>query len=70
MKNENYAAASTAQIHVTRRSPAYWRVTFNHPPSTSLARKLFRSSTKSSQRWKLTSTSKWLSLTARLKGFF
>jgi len=32
MKNENYAAASTAQIHLTRRSPAYWRVTFNHPP--------------------------------------
>src|SRR5438094_3132298 len=23
---------STAQIHLTRRSPAYWRVTFNHPP--------------------------------------
>src|SRR2546430_2197259 len=32
MKNENYAAASTAQILLTRRSPAYWRVTFNHPP--------------------------------------
>src|SRR5438876_4204148 len=32
MKNENYAAASTAQIHLTRRSPHYWRVTFDHPP--------------------------------------
>src|SRR5881396_3101488 len=32
MKNENYAAASTAQIHLTKHSPEYWRVTFNHPP--------------------------------------
>src|SRR5258705_7378782 len=22
----------TKQIHLTRRSPAYWRVTFDHPP--------------------------------------
>jgi enoyl-CoA hydratase/carnithine racemase len=26
------APASTAQIHVTRRSPAYWRVTIDNPP--------------------------------------
>src|SRR5262250_7130 len=32
MKSENYAAASTSQIRLTRRSSAYWRVTFNHPP--------------------------------------
>src|SRR4030095_2357620 len=32
MKNENYATASAAQIRLARRSPAYWRVTFDHPP--------------------------------------
>src|SRR5207247_1862187 len=32
IKNENHAAATTPQIHYTRRSPASWRVTFNHPP--------------------------------------
>src|SRR6266516_5482453 len=32
MKNQNYAATKTTQIHVARRSPEYWRVTFNHPP--------------------------------------
>jgi enoyl-CoA hydratase/carnithine racemase len=28
----NHTATSTKQIHVTRRSPHYWRVTFGHPP--------------------------------------
>ena len=32
MKNETYATASAAQIRLARRSPAYWRVTFDHPP--------------------------------------
>jgi enoyl-CoA hydratase/carnithine racemase len=32
MKNENYTAASTPQIRLARRSPTYWRVTFDHPP--------------------------------------
>src|SRR5215467_1631152 len=32
MKSENYAAASTSQIRLTRRSTTYWRVTFDHPP--------------------------------------
>src|SRR5215510_16216815 len=32
MKNQNYAATKTAEIHLTRRSPTYWRVTFDHPP--------------------------------------
>src|SRR6185369_12035196 len=32
MKNETRTATSTKQIHLTRHSPAYWRVTFNHPP--------------------------------------
>src|SRR5437899_4987812 len=32
MKNQNYAATKTTQIHVARRSPEYWRVTFDHPP--------------------------------------
>ena len=32
MKNETLAATSTKQIHVTRRSPHYWRVTIDHPP--------------------------------------
>src|SRR5262245_55873876 len=25
-------ATTTRQFHLTRRSPAYWRVTFDHPP--------------------------------------
>jgi enoyl-CoA hydratase/carnithine racemase len=32
MKNETLAATSTKQIHLTRRSPHYWRVTIDHPP--------------------------------------
>jgi len=32
MKNETRTATSTKQIHLTRRSPHYWRVTINHPP--------------------------------------
>src|SRR5262245_10671637 len=31
-KNEPHTATSTQQIHLTRRSPHYWRVTFDHPP--------------------------------------
>ena len=32
MKNETHTATSTKQIHLTRRSPNYWRVTIDHPP--------------------------------------
>jgi enoyl-CoA hydratase/carnithine racemase len=32
MKNQTHRATSTKQIYVTRRSPHYWRVTFDHPP--------------------------------------
>jgi enoyl-CoA hydratase/carnithine racemase len=32
MKNENYTATSTQEIRLTRRSPTYWKVTFDHPP--------------------------------------
>jgi enoyl-CoA hydratase/carnithine racemase len=32
MKNETHTATSSKQIHLTRRSPHYWRVTFDHPP--------------------------------------
>src|SRR5262249_37199935 len=32
MKSENYAAASSAQLRLTRRSTTYWRVTFDNPP--------------------------------------
>jgi len=32
MKSETRTATSTKQIHLTRRSPQYWRVTFDHPP--------------------------------------
>ena len=32
MKNETHTATSTKQIHLTRRSPHYWRVTIDHPP--------------------------------------
>ena len=32
MKNETHKPTSTKQVHLTRRSPHYWRVTFDHPP--------------------------------------
>src|ERR1700681_2373290 len=32
MKSATDTATSTKQIHLTRRSPNYWRVTFDHPP--------------------------------------
>src|SRR5262245_17603945 len=32
MKNETETGTSTKQVHLTRRSPNYWRVTFDHPP--------------------------------------
>jgi enoyl-CoA hydratase/carnithine racemase len=32
MKDQNYAAQNTYEIRLARRSPEYWRVTFDHPP--------------------------------------
>ena len=32
MKSATHRAISKKQIHLTRRSPHYWRVTFDHPP--------------------------------------
>jgi enoyl-CoA hydratase/carnithine racemase len=32
MKNETHTGTSTKQVNLTRRSPHYWRVTFDHPP--------------------------------------
>src|SRR5881394_1479145 len=32
MKSATDKATNTKQIHLTRRSPSYWRVTINHPP--------------------------------------
>jgi enoyl-CoA hydratase/carnithine racemase len=32
MKNQNRAATKTTEIRLVRRSPEYWRVTFDHPP--------------------------------------
>src|SRR6266576_958219 len=32
MKTETQMATGTKQIHLTRRSPSYWRVTIDHPP--------------------------------------
>src|SRR5260370_272547 len=32
MKDQNYAASKTTQIRLAKRSPEYWRVTFDHPP--------------------------------------
>jgi enoyl-CoA hydratase/carnithine racemase len=32
MKNQNYATTKTTEVHLVRRSPTYWRVTFDHPP--------------------------------------
>jgi len=32
MKDQDYAATKTIQIRLARRSPEYWRVTFDHPP--------------------------------------
>ena len=32
MKSQNSPATKTMEIRLARRSPAYWRVTFDHPP--------------------------------------
>jgi enoyl-CoA hydratase/carnithine racemase len=32
MENQSSPATKTTEIGMARRSPAYWRVTFNHPP--------------------------------------
>src|SRR3954465_4453589 len=32
MKDQNFAATKNTQIRVTKCSPEYWRVTFDHPP--------------------------------------
>ncbi len=32
MRTQNEVAAVAKQIHLVRRSPTYWRVTFDHPP--------------------------------------
>src|SRR5437868_7045696 len=32
MKSENYGTEASREIRLARRSPAYWRVTFDHPP--------------------------------------
>src|SRR5215469_11223332 len=32
MKDPHYAATKLNQIRLTKRSPEYWRVTFDHPP--------------------------------------
>src|SRR6478752_5355560 len=32
MKDPKYTASKTTEIHLARRSPEYWRVTFDHPP--------------------------------------
>ena len=32
MKDQNDAATTTTEIRLVRRSPEYWRVTFDHPP--------------------------------------
>jgi hypothetical protein len=31
MKGQRYAATKTTEIRLVRRSPEYWRVTFDHP---------------------------------------
>src|SRR6476660_4319142 len=32
MKDQNYAASKASEIRLVRRSPEYWRVSFDHPP--------------------------------------
>src|SRR6516162_4602932 len=32
MENQNYPATKNTEIRLARRSPIYWRVTFDHPP--------------------------------------
>jgi enoyl-CoA hydratase/carnithine racemase len=32
MKDQNYAASKTTEIRLAKRSPEYWRVTFDRPP--------------------------------------
>ena len=39
-------SAKFAQIRITHRSPAYWRVTFDNPPINVMGRKWFGSSRK------------------------
>ena len=32
MNNQNSPETKTTEIRLARRSPTYWRVTFDHPP--------------------------------------
>ena len=32
MKDQNYAATKTPELRLAKRSPEYWRVTFDYPP--------------------------------------
>src|SRR5205807_9422130 len=32
MKSENYGTEASREVRLARRSPTYWRVTFDHPP--------------------------------------
>ena len=32
MENQNYPATKNTEIRLARRSPNYWRVTFDNPP--------------------------------------
>ena len=37
MKDQNYATSKTTEIRLARRSPEYWRVTFDYPPLQRIA---------------------------------
>ncbi len=70
MKNETHTAASTKQINLTRRSPHYWRVTFDHPPLNIFGPETIPQLNEIITALETDKTSTWSSLTARLKGSF
>ncbi len=70
MKNETHTATSTKQIHLTQRSPHYWRVTFDHPPLNIFGPETIPQLNEIITALETDKTSTWSSLTARLKGSF
>jgi len=70
MKDQNYAATKTPEIRLAKRSPEYWRVTFDYPPLNIFGPEMLPQVNEIITAMKLTSELRWLSLTAPLKGSF
>jgi hypothetical protein len=60
----------TKQIHLTRRSPNYWRVTIDHPPLNIFGPETIPQLDEVITAIETTRTSKWSSLTAPSKASF